>query len=177
VADPIELTIGSPSAQRVDSEVLRTIRLDDVAGELGDDPDGDPPEVDDWMVRGVLRSVVEGGLGLVFGDPDAPELWDFTDKELEGIVPPLTRIINRRPALRAAVIRGDEAVVAVIFASYLGRNFADRRRVRRAREDVVGQVPTGQGAADQASASGDRRVWPGAGDGFGHAQTAGGGVA
>ena len=168
----VDLSIGPPGPQRVDNDALGAGVIGDVgAGDEVEAPGGEPPQVDEWMVRGLVRSLIGRVLKIVLGVPDcmcpvcqraravdlvgphdAGDLWEFTDRELDELVPPLTRIINRRPALRAAVIRGDEATVGVVLASYLGRNFADRRRVRRVRDELTGQVQGGEGPAGQPAA-------------------------
>ena len=176
-----DLGIGAPGPQRVEDQVLGQLGAGDLDDELGlldeELTDGVPPMVDEWMVRGVVRSVVGGTLGLFLGDPDAPELWHFTDAELDELVPPLTRMINRRPVLRAAIIRGDEAAVSIVMARFLGRNFADRRRVRRAREELTGQGPGGPGQPQGAAPADPRYGQPGGGVDGRVRDPAGGGVA
>ncbi len=170
VAERVELGIAAPTDQRVESEILGQLgtELDEELGLLEEEGEGAaPPMVDEWMVRGVVRSLVGGTFGLLFGDPDGPELWHFSDAELDELVPPLTRIINRRPALRAAVIRGDEAVVAIVMARFLGRNFADRRRLRRARENLAGEVSSGPGQPQGPPAPDPGGGQPGSGSGGG----------
>jgi hypothetical protein len=122
------------------------------------------PEVDERTVRALLQ-----GLGYaastIGADEDVPDQWKFTATELDGLTPPLTRIINRRPKWRAAVARGDEAVVVMILASYGGRNVQAGREAKEARDELAGE---------DGRAAGPARAAPGPG-GPGFAHDAGGG--
>jgi len=127
VADPFVLAVGDPEPPQVAADP------DDYGPvELGD-PIGDAPAIPEGTVRGILAGL--GGLvSKVAAPDDVPELWRFTPAELDDLTPPLTRIINARPQLRAAVARGDEVLVAVQLAGYLGRNLNDLRKAQRERE-------------------------------------------
>jgi hypothetical protein len=101
--------------------------------------DEDVPQVDETVVRTMLRAV-GGGLGYSLGDEDVPEHWRFTERELDDLTPPLTRIVNRNAKLRRAVIRGDEMAVMVAVGGYMGRNMSDGMRAGRARRERDGEA-------------------------------------
>ncbi len=146
-ADPVDLTIGAPSPPEVepnnDDALYGDEMLIDDDGELVN-----APQVDESIVRTALRSVA-GVASYTLGRDDVDEHWQFTARELDDLTPPLTRIINRRPQLRAAVARGDEAAVAIVLASYTGRNVASGRRARIEQEKAKNAELQRQ--ADQSS--------------------------
>ena len=82
------------------------------------------PQVDEPLVRSVLVGL--GQMAHVI-DPITPELWRFTDDELDQATPPLTRLANRNDTLRRALLHGDYVVLALTFSTYLGRNVQIRR--------------------------------------------------
>jgi hypothetical protein len=117
-----------------------------------DDLDGPPPvfedppalettpEVPEPVVRGMLASA-----GTILGisplaDPDVPEHWKFTERELDDLTPPLTRIVNARPQLRAAAARGDELTVLVQLLGYGGRNVLAAHEARKTRAQDEGDT-------------------------------------
>jgi hypothetical protein len=111
-------------------------------------PDDAPP-VAEVVVRGLLAGIGAAASTLA-APPELPEAWRFTARELDDLTPPLTRIINARPALRRAVHRGDHLSVAIQLAAYAGRNVNDLRQLRGGEEDdhgfddqVPGRVPGG----------------------------------
>ena len=108
-----------------------------------------PPPVPQAVVRGLLSSV---GLGLHFtlGHDDVPDHWQFTAGELDALTPPLTRIINRRPALRRAAHAGDAMTIATTLAGYTGRNVIDARRAADARHDEPQEEPDARDQPRQA---------------------------
>lgn len=127
-----DLAIGDPEAPEVDPEEAQAQAYD-----LADDLDAgaDVPMVDEAVVRGLLAAA--GGLVAMAAAPEeAPEVWTFTERELDDLTPPVTRIVNRRPQLRRAVMHGDEVAVAMVLAGYVGRNAADLSAVRALREEV-----------------------------------------
>lgn len=161
-----DLSIGAPGAPQVNTEA-------------GDEPAEAleaPPElveVSEEQVRSVLGAA---GLGLnyVLGDEDVHEHWQFTERELDQLTPPLTRYVNRRPKLREAVLRSDEITIAVVLAEWAGRNVADWRTAREARsdEDVEDEAPGAEGRS-HATPRDDAWEWGGE-DGAGIPPAAGG---
>ena len=81
------------------------------------------------------------GLHSAFGDPRIDEHWAFTNTEIESLAPPLTAIVNRRPALLAVVRRSDAATATLLMAAYLRRNLKLSAEIA---------------AADEAAADADR---------------------
>lgn len=163
-----DLSIGAPGTP--ETEAIPGA----LADELGEDDLllEDAPHVDEALVEGLLRSL-GGGLEYVAGDPDVPEHWRFTDRELRDVVPPLTRIINRRPQLRRAVARGDEMAVAIVLAGYAGRNVAAGQAAKEVRRERQREADSPQGAARASAASpAEGDGWSG-GDGVGVRRPAG----
>lgn len=128
-----DLSIGAPDAPQLVEEAY------DEHFDATDDLI-DVPEVDENTVKGLL-ALIGSGASVLVADPDVPDQWSFTERELSDLAPPLTRIINRRPKLRQAVARGDEAAVVLVLAGYGGRNLAAGATARRAREGENGEQP------------------------------------
>jgi hypothetical protein len=136
------------------------------------------PQVDESVVRTMLRAL-GGGLGFALGDDDVVDHWRFTERELDDLVPPLTRIVNRNVKLRRAVIRGDEMAVAVALGGYMGRNISEGNKARKVRRERDGEVEVAEGdvrAGGPGMAPGGFGWGDGAGDGGGHDDAAGGGL-
>lgn len=157
----VDLSIGAPETPQV--------RVDD-----GHQGDVDVPElfdeeviderVDEGTVRRGLR-LAGRMLGGVVGDPDVDEHWRFTDDELDDLAPALTRYINRRPKLRAAVRHGDEAIIAAVLVEYAGRNLTAGKLAKEARrDDGDGEGGRAEGPPGDGGPGARRRaVPPGAG--------------
>jgi hypothetical protein len=157
-----DLTIGAPGPVEVDGD-----RIEDDATGWTDTPAGDVlggellPDVAPEVVRGIVSTLGKVASRSRLADIDVDDHWEFTDRELDDLTPPLTRIVNRRPALKRAVMHGDEAIVAVALAGYLGRNFADAREAKEARDDDDFDREAGEPArgADPAGSGADGRGW------------------
>lgn len=149
----LDLGIGPPTAApppppgaEPDPSVLGpapTSAIDDV----------DVPLVDEAMVRALL---VSGGMGAnaVFADDDVPKQWVFDEIELQLLVPALTRIVNKRPALRRAVAHGDLIAVLTGAGRYGSRNVMAGRAARAAR----GEDDDGDGDGEAGPAAGGARA-------------------
>lgn len=72
--------------------------------------------------------------------PDDTESWIHTEQDLKAIAPPLTRILNRYDATRAAAAAGDELVLIAAVGRYGARNYVRRRRLL-AEQANAGPVP------------------------------------
>lgn len=169
--DPVEFAVGAPRAPEVetgptDSAKPATSRRPrrDSMREAGmpaaPDPFGEPaPLVDERQVRGLCKSL-SGVLSALVGDPDVDRHWRFTDDELDELVPPLTRYINRTPRLLVAVEKGNELEIALVLAGWAGRNITDGQRAREVRRERQRETEgAGPGAADvPGPASGGRPV-------------------
>lgn len=154
-----DLTIGPPSPPEVRTapgERAQIVELEDA------------PQVDENGVR-ILVKGIGGALGQFLGDDDVADHWRFTDKELDDLVPPLTRIVNRNNRLRRAVLKGDSITVAVHMAGYAGRNVDLARAARKERDERQGQAggTAVDGGADGAGLSGGSQRADGR-DGWGH---------
>jgi hypothetical protein len=121
------LTIGAPGEPQVQVDEKKS------QSTAVDNKPEIPAELEEGMVRGVLKAM--GSAGNAIGhDEDVPNQWKFTDAELDGLTPPLTRYINRIPKLREAVVKGDQLTIAMYLGGYLGRNFEDGRKAKKARK-------------------------------------------
>lgn len=176
MAGEVRLEIGPPPV----ADTGAAAGFEDPVGPAGgaaeaggwDDPAPALPEVPEAVVRGILAT-----LGTVLAiSPlaveEVPDHWLFTERELNDLTPPLTRIVNARPQLRAAAARGDEVTVAVQLAGFTGRNLiagslARKQRAQRAEEDWLyadehreadGPAGAGDGAA-RGAAGGQPGGW------------------
>lgn len=119
------------------------------------------PGWEEDTVRGIL--VAEGaGVHTVFGVAEDDWLW--LEHELDAMVGPLTRILNRYPATRAAAGTGDEVAVVIALGGHISRSYLTRKAelaVAQAQdqpEPVTGaRAPEGTGA--DASAVGAGGGW------------------
>lgn len=76
------------------------------------------------------------------------ETWKHTEDDLRAIAGPLTRILNRYDATRAAAAAGDEIALGSAVFNYAARNYTQRRRLLRylAEQQVpVSGVPAPEG--------------------------------
>lgn len=122
------------------------------------------------QVRTVLEAM--GSIGNLAADPDVPEQWLFLDGELDQLVPPLTRIVNRHQVLARIVAGSDPLLAGFMLAKYLGRNVSDGQQARRNRE---GDTTDGNLDAEARGAGpgSDRPRDPGAHDWDGESWSAG----
>lgn len=96
------------------------------------------PELDGWeeeTVRSVLVAqgvLAHGAIGVAETD------WAYTEADLSAIAPPLTRILNRYDATRAAAGTGDELALMIGLGGYVSRSY--RERVA-ALEDLAEEEP------------------------------------
>ena len=128
------------------------------------------PQVDESVVRVSLQAL-GGLLSYPLSDDDVVDHWRFTDRELNDLTPPLTRIVNRNARLRRAVIRGDEVAVAVAFGGYVGRNMTEGHKARKVRRERDGEAEAAEGnarAGGPGVAPGGLGWRPGAGHGDFH---------
>lgn len=99
-------------------------------------------------VRGLLAAQGEVMHVAVAVDKESAE-WRYTEGDLSSIAPPLTRILNRYDATRAAAQTGDELALIIGLTGYAGRSIAERRvAIARARADeapapITGMSPEG----------------------------------
>ena len=136
-ADPpshlADLTVGPPGTPEVhDDGLVDELELDVDDDEFVDEVATPVAPVSETQVRDLLD-----GLGRAASVPfnaGVPGLWRFSDDELDGLVPPLTRVINRRPALARAVHNGDQITVALQLSAYAGRRIDRINEARKERE-------------------------------------------
>ncbi len=65
---------------------------------------------------------------LKVGAEDA-ETWKQTEDDLHAIAPPMTRLLNRYDATRAAAAAGDEIALGAALVAYGTKNYTRRRRL------------------------------------------------
>jgi hypothetical protein len=115
------------------------------------------PAVDEQQIRDLLLTGGDG-LHLLFGVGELD--WVMTQRDLERIAPPLTRIINRYEPLARVAGQSDFLLVAFGSGMYAWRSMLERQAVLQAREaEQAGQearlVPErpepGAGAVNPAS--------------------------
>lgn len=90
----------------------------------------DEPEPDGWDVERIregLELAGETAHWLFNGGPEDEETWLMTQQDLRAIAPPLTRVLNRYDATRAAAAAGDEALLTAALVRYGARNYTRRR--------------------------------------------------
>jgi hypothetical protein len=115
-------------------------------------------------------------LGGLIGDDEIERHWRFSADELDELVPPLTRYINRTPRLLVAMDRGDELEIAVVLAGWGGRNITDAKRAREARREREREAEgSGAGGAAGVGAAGPP-AGTGGPDGMGGRGPDGGGL-
>ena len=111
-----------------------------------------PALIPEWsadVVRGLLEA--QGNLAhtLVAVDKESDE-WLYTRADLAAIAPPLTRILNRYDATRAAAGAGDEAAVVLGLSGYVLRSYSTRR-ASLGRQRPSGPQPVSGRAASPGS--------------------------
>ncbi len=120
--DPGDVTEGSPDADWLADDGLaapvETLSVDEIA---------------------TLLAAVGRGLHATLGDPRIDEHWAFTTTEIDSLAPPLTAIVNRRPALLAVVRQSDAATAALVVAAYLRRNLKLSAEIADAEADAAEQ--------------------------------------
>jgi hypothetical protein len=114
------------------------------AGELHALPE--PPALwEEQRVRFLLTAKGSALHALVAVDPDSGE-WRYTEADLQAIAPPLTSILNRYDATRAAAAAGDELAVAIGFGGYAARSWRERRHALQVRDELPPEPITGVAA-------------------------------
>lgn len=108
-----------------------------------------PPQVDDtpplaivWDAAVVESCLTAKGQLLHTAIGKAEADWIYTRDELRAIAPPLTRILNRYDATRAAAATGDEIALVLGLTGYVGRSVQERRAVmaaERAAEEALSE--------------------------------------
>lgn len=95
--------------------------------------------VEDDQVRRFLEQVGGGLHRLTRNEVTealAPELWLWDERDLDELVPPLTRVLNKLPVLaplRRAVHHSDYATAASLLGAYLASNGATTVQLARYR--------------------------------------------
>lgn len=98
------------------------VQLED---ELVAEPEGWREET----IRNLLETQGRATHALLRVGPADTETWKHTEDDLRSIAPPLTRMLNRYDATRAAAAAGDEIALGAALATYGARNYSKRRRL------------------------------------------------
>ena len=115
------------------------------------EPEDEPLVADGWQEETIKSLLVTQGnvTHMVFNaGPEDTDTWKHTQDDLRAIAPPLTRILNRYDASRAAAAAGDEIALIAGLAAYGGRNYTKRRRLI-AHQNADGPQPLSGVAADE----------------------------
>lgn len=115
-------TIGTPPPPDLGDIPERPAEVDDPGG-TGDIPD----LLSEVTVRSLLETCALLA-GMAANPVHVQGLWRFEPGELDMLAPALTRIANRTPVLRAALIRGDWITVALVTGGYTARNVTTWRQ-------------------------------------------------
>jgi hypothetical protein len=100
-------------------------------------------DVTEAQVRELLiaqGALVHGFLAIEKGS----EEWVWLQAELDAIVPPLTRIVNRYDFLRRAAEHADPLPIGMALFSYTQRSLAERGRTQAEHVASEEAEPTGQ---------------------------------
>lgn len=124
-----DISVGAPLPPEIDAATLPT-------PEAAADAPGAPeveevaPEVSEQMVRAALAAA--GHLvSMPLANEHIPGHWRFSDEELDNAAPPLTRIVNRSPTLRAIAGYGDPMLLGLELVKFVTRNIDLQRRYDR----------------------------------------------
>ena len=133
-------------------------------------PDDDPwlddaPEVTPDQVAGWLRTFGAGANLVLPGRRLVPDAWRFTEAEIGELAPPLARIVNRRPQLRALAARSDADAFAVALGMgrYGWRNYSELREAAAVAEAATDDLLSAHHDTDTDTDDEptDPATWPG----------------
>lgn len=136
---PLISDAGSFDPDRVEARAQAQAEAPPEPGQLHALPEP-LPEWEEETVRSILNAQ-GGALHALAGVSE--DDWVYTQTELAAIAPPLTRILNRYDATRAAAGTGDELALLIGMSGYVGRSIAERRRVLAALADQEPEPVTG----------------------------------
>ena len=114
--------------------------------------------VEEWeekQVRELLTLQGEIAHAFLSAGEDDKDTWIHTERDLNAIAPPLTRIMNRYDAMRAAAAAGDEILLASAVSRYGARNYIKRRRYIAAIRAAEPQPITGVDAPPESGPESD----------------------
>lgn len=97
-------------------------------------------EWEEATIRNLLTAKGEVLHTAIAVDKDSDE-WRYTTGDLHAIAPPLTRILNRYDATRAAAATGDELALIIGLVGYAGRSIAERRVAIAAHQEHEAPAP------------------------------------
>lgn len=102
---------------------------------LRGDGDPDAPDASEAQVRAMLAGL--GGIvSFGIGNREIEGHWRFTEDELRDMTPPLTRMVNASPRLKAIVARSDMIAFALVLTRYGLRNVDEQRKWARDHPDT-----------------------------------------
>ena len=147
-----DLVVGPPGLPELDPSAIAD------HPEAAPEPSGvglqEDPEVPEAAVRAALAAA--GGLaGHWMGDKRVPGHWRFTADELDDMTPPVTRMVNGNPRLRAVVGRVDALTAGMVLIRYITRNLALTPQEEDLEPSIrSGHLIAGSTAATSAPAAG-----------------------
>lgn len=155
-------------------EVDRDLVSPDEVFPPGPDPtlidESNAPDASEAQLRALLSGL--GGLvSFSMGNREIPNHWRFTPEELDDLTPPITRMVNASPRLKAIVARSDLIALGLVLTRYTLRNADEQRKWKREHDDQPLQptpgVPGASGgpAASAGGADVGRDAAGGGGDG------------
>jgi hypothetical protein len=105
---------------------------------------GELPASELWQEDRLKRLLMAQGMVLhtVAAVDKASTEWVYTQNDLAAIAPPLTAILNRYDATRAAAAAGDELALLVGLGGYVARSYRERRHALDALGEPLQPVPT-----------------------------------
>lgn len=139
IAPPGEPTVNRPAADDGELPPLSAVEADPYDDDAAP---GGVSLVDEGQVRRALEQIGTGLHRLTSNevtDTLAPELWLWDARDLDELVPPLTRVLNKLPALaplRRAVHHSDYATAATLLGAYLTANSATTVQLARYRSQL-----------------------------------------
>lgn len=122
------------------------------------DPPPEPPaddvgaeleSLEQWEVEVISSLLATKGRVLHAGIGVAAEDWKYTELDLAAIAPPLTRIMNRYPAIAKYAPYADPITIFTAMSAYTARSMHERRQVLaeiRAEQTEEEIEPGGEGA-------------------------------
>lgn len=105
---------------------------------LEDIPAPEAPFVEVAEIADALRAIGQTSHGL-FGHPEVPDHWGFTETEISALAPPVTSIVNRHARARAIAQRSPELAVGMALGRWGIRNARLTAAIREAEAELAEQ--------------------------------------
>lgn len=119
-----------------------------------DIPAPEAPFVEVAEIADALRAIGQTSHGL-FGHPEVPDHWGFTEAEVSALAPPVTSIVNRHARARAIAQRSPELAVGMALGRWGIRNARLTAAIREAEAELAEQDEADETAEAPDSATHD----------------------